>query len=200
MENQITSKQDLAIKEIIVEKLFGYFDYRLTNTNTESIENQLLILYGDNGSGKTTILKLIFYLLSSKDKSGHKSKIAQTKFKKFSVILNCGIEIGALRTDGDLGSFNYYIKKKTKILFEVYLKASQDLSIKLDEDAPENVKFKLMLSYLRSLNLLIFYLSDERKALDSLTSVELDEDQISSDVEYYIANEREIQRRRKGIR
>ena len=72
-----------AIKEINVEQLFGYYSYKLSETKSLNDLSKLIILYGDNGSGKTTILKLIFYLLSCVDKAGHKSALAKYKFKRF---------------------------------------------------------------------------------------------------------------------
>ena len=98
----------VAVEHISVEELFGVYSYKLPNTSEKGIE-KLLIIYGDNGTGKTTILKLFFYLLSTRDKSGYKTKIAETRFKKFVVQLKNGIEIGAKRECSTCGTFTYYI-------------------------------------------------------------------------------------------
>ncbi|PCJ63635.1 MAG: hypothetical protein COA58_15980 [Bacteroidetes bacterium] len=111
MENK-----QIGIKSIVVRKLFGHYDYDLPKNADEKDLNKLFILYGDNGSGKTTVLNLIFYLLSTKNKSGFKSKLAQTKFKKFSILLTNGIEIGATREKSVYGTYTYYIKKNSRII------------------------------------------------------------------------------------
>ena len=82
--------QQISIKSIVVKKLFGHYDYNLPKDKNAKELSKLFILYGDNGSGKTTVLNLIFYLLSTKDKSGYKSKLAQTKFEKFAISLDNG--------------------------------------------------------------------------------------------------------------
>lgn len=46
------------IQKINISKLHGYKNYNIT------IKNNKLILIGENGSGKTTILRMLFYLLS----------------------------------------------------------------------------------------------------------------------------------------
>ncbi|MBA7495407.1 hypothetical protein ES702_05989 [subsurface metagenome] len=43
-----------SIKRISVEGLFGLYDYSLAIPNSNGDGNKIMILYGDNGSGKTT--------------------------------------------------------------------------------------------------------------------------------------------------
>lgn len=160
----------LSIKEIKVDKLFGYYTYNIPFDKPSDI-SQLLIIYGDNGSGKTTLLKLIFWLLSSRDKSGYKSKIAETKFKKFSITFENGIEIGASREGNNLiGGYTYYVHQKTKPLYTLNLKTTPDNSISLAEGSKEDRMFKQILHFIRELNISVFYLSDDRKILNSLNS------------------------------
>ena len=110
MENTLQSKKrnPLSVVNIIVEKLFGIYDYHMVVPDL--IDNdKLLLIYGDNGTGKTTILKLFFYLIATRDKSGYKSKIAEVNFKKFAIKFQNGIEIGAMRDTPSSGSYEYYI-------------------------------------------------------------------------------------------
>lgn len=164
----------LSIKTISVEKLFGYYSYSIPNNESSEI-SELLILYGDNGSGKTTILKLIFWLLSSRDRSGYKTKIAQTKFKKISIQFFNGIEIGAQR-EGDTfkGSFTYYVKKDSKVIHTLTLKITPDNTINLEDNTADDIKYKEILHFIRQLNISVFYLSDDRKILNSINSTEKD--------------------------
>ncbi len=160
----------LSIKGIKVEKLFGYYSYDIPLEKGNDL-SQLLIIYGDNGSGKTTLLKLIFWLLSSRDKSGYKTKIAETKFKKFAITFENGIEIGASREGQSLiGGYTYYINQKSKTIHSLTFKTNQDYSINLKDGSKEDNVFKNIINFIRQLNISVFYLSDDRKILNSITS------------------------------
>src|SRR5215471_16824 len=93
------------IRRVRVEKLFGSFTYDLSLVNEGAYDRPpLTILYGDNGSGKTTVLKLIYNLLSPKLGAGHKSYIAATPFRRLAVELVDGTSITAERRDDLVGS------------------------------------------------------------------------------------------------
>jgi ABC-type cobalamin/Fe3+-siderophores transport system ATPase subunit len=56
-----------VIKRFEVSELFGLHDYKLefgASAAGETLHETLL--YGDNGTGKTTILKLMYHVLSKK--------------------------------------------------------------------------------------------------------------------------------------
>ena len=186
-----TNKNSLSVTEIIVEKLFGIYNYNVPLNNINGID-KLLIIYGDNGSGKTTILKLLFYLLSTKDKSGYKTKIAQTKFKTFAVKFRNGIEIGATRRTTSFGGFKYYISQDNKIIHSVNLKANPDNAIQLEKGSKEDLEFLKILSFIKELNITTFFLSDDRKILNSKTSLEYDDynpiNLLSNDSEIILSN------------
>jgi len=74
-----TSKPNLAIIRIEVERLFCQYSYILS---LDELNISPFILYGNNGSGKTTILKLLFHLLSSNQKREHYTFIAKTLFAR----------------------------------------------------------------------------------------------------------------------
>jgi len=159
----------IAINEIKVKKLFGYLNYVIKNEDLNKIQ-QLIILYGDNGSGKTTILKLLFFLLSSKEQAGHKSEIARLKFQEFQVILNNGISVGAIRTSRrQIGAYKYYIKKNDIIIHQVDMvpDPGPEFTILMTKSTQKEIEeFQNILAYLRNLDLRLFYLTDSRKALD----------------------------------
>lgn len=167
MEKRIFNR--LAVTKITVEKLFGIYDYLIPNSQNTDI-SKLLIVYGDNGTGKTTLLKLFFYLLSTRDKSGYKTKLAETKFKKFSIQFQNGIEVGAVREKSRAGSFEYYISKNNRKIKSLELKANPENAIQLVPGTPDDLVYQEMLVYLRKLNITTFYLSDDRKILNSVTS------------------------------
>ncbi len=161
---------DIVIKNIQVDKLFGHYTYSLPVKDKNQDVSKLFILYGNNGSGKTTILNLIFYLLSTRDKSGYKSKLAQTKFNKIAITLSNGIEVGAKRNKSIYGDYTYYIKKGRKIINTVDLKTYDGHSIRLEDSSEENKIFKEILRYIRELNISIYFLSEDRKTLSSQKS------------------------------
>jgi ABC-type multidrug transport system ATPase subunit len=74
-----SNSQGLFIRRIRVERLFGRYTYDLKYVNADAESSRILILYGDNGSGKTTILRLIFNLLTHIDNMGHKTVLAETR-------------------------------------------------------------------------------------------------------------------------
>lgn len=158
----------IKIEKIEVKNLFGYFTYDIEKGNLNS-NDKLFLLYGDNGCGKTTILKTIFYLLSSQDKSGHKTELAKTKFEKIIVHLNNGISIGAIRKNNFIGSYSYEIKQGKETLYKLTLKtdSDEDISISLEDDTKEGVYYLQMLKYISNLNIKLFFLADTRKTMNS---------------------------------
>lgn len=92
------------IKAIHIEKLFGLYTY---DFNHHDIHDDAVILYGDNGVGKSTILRLAFHLLSSANDKGHRTALYETNFKKLQVELTSGVVLLAEHT---------YPKNSTKIL------------------------------------------------------------------------------------
>ncbi len=82
------------ISSITVKGLFGLYSYRLPVTGQLS---DTAILYGDNGLGKSTILRLAFHLLSSGRNRGHQLTLFNAPFRDLEVLLGSGIAIRALK-------------------------------------------------------------------------------------------------------
>ena len=119
------NRNPFSIKSIVVKDLFGLYNYTIPSSDGDY--SDLIILYGNNGSGKTTILNLAFWLLSTKNNSGFKSNIAKTKFSEFQIVFENDLEVGAKRKPDELiGGFEYYIKKNKRKTHSVYLKTKED--------------------------------------------------------------------------
>jgi energy-coupling factor transporter ATP-binding protein EcfA2 len=111
------------ISEIVVEKLFGMYTYRLPE---EGALSNAAILYGDNGVGKSTILRLAFHLLSAAENRGHRNALFDAPFESLEVRLSSGIILSARRSpveDLELGedverSLILSIKQKKKTIVE----------------------------------------------------------------------------------
>jgi predicted ATP-binding protein involved in virulence len=104
--------EPLVIERIFVDELFGRYTYDL-EIGSEDIEHpQLMLLYGENGSGKTTILSLAYHLLSKELGKGHRTFLARTRFKHLAVRLSDGSELLAHREQSELiGSFRMEIRR-----------------------------------------------------------------------------------------
>ena len=85
MVSPISPSKAEAITRIEVEGLFGTYSYTLAPSPLAQSPERLLVLYGDNGSGKTTILTLLFHLLAPDKRAGHKSDVAKIPFSRFAV-------------------------------------------------------------------------------------------------------------------
>lgn len=102
-----------AISKIEVENLFGRYDYEIPIDKDVANPEipRVCLLYGDNGTGKTTILKLIFHLLSASDNRGHRTYVARTPFRRFDIVFSDSSRITATRQEKELvGGFNLEFK------------------------------------------------------------------------------------------
>lgn len=157
------------IARIEVEKLFGVYNYVLDCSSDRNDDN-LMILYGDNGTGKSTILHLIYYLLSNKRRNGHKSRMANVEFKSFKLIFDNDDYILASRKKGNLsliGSFYIEYKINGKV-DDFLLKAKRNDNdswvIRSWEDDSEE-SFEKLMELMDETRIL--YISDNRKELDN---------------------------------
>lgn len=80
------------ISAIRIQKLFGLYTYSLP---TEGVLSNASILYGDNGVGKSTILRLVFHLLSASNSQGHRGALYASDFQKLEVDLSSGVTLTA---------------------------------------------------------------------------------------------------------
>lgn len=87
-----------SIARFSIDSLNGFLTY--TDCSARSDVSALMILYGDNGSGKTSILSLIFNLLSPHPGKSHLTNIAAVPFKSLRVELSDGTVVSAIRDGG----------------------------------------------------------------------------------------------------
>lgn len=92
MLNSDTPRNEPLIQSIKVEGLFGLYEYTLP---TEGSLQNGAILYGDNGAGKSTILRLVFHLLSAANNKGHRNALYKADFSKLEVDLSNGVKVVA---------------------------------------------------------------------------------------------------------
>lgn len=154
-----------CLERITVKNLFGHYNYDIDLTDRESEQDNLIIIYGDNGSGKTTILDLIFNLLSTRDAQGHKSKVASIKFESCTLKFSNNTEVIAQRKSGELiGSFNWQLKIDGVIVKELFLRANPDNRVRVMDSGENSQRDYIdMLNAVRNLELSVHYLTDERQ-------------------------------------
>jgi energy-coupling factor transporter ATP-binding protein EcfA2 len=153
-----------AIQQIFVERLFGQFTYRLGASDHSDHLSNLMILYGDNGSGKTTILQLITHLLSHEPGKGHKSFIAKVPFEKFAVVFADGTCVEAKREPGRLhGSYTAVISRDQEVQQIAEFRTGGNLELLVDPNEAESNRIADFLTGLRTLRVSLHYLSDDRK-------------------------------------
>jgi len=108
-----------VVSSIQISELYGRYSYTIRVPGQSA--PPIILLYGDNGSGKTTILNLLWNLLSPANNKGHRTAIARTPFRTFTVSLSNGDKIEVRKLDGLTGSFEIIVTRKRKeFLRELY--------------------------------------------------------------------------------
>ena len=80
------------ISSIRIDKLFGLYTYVIPDPGELT---NAAILYGDNGVGKSTLLRLVFHLLSAANDRGHRTALYKTDFQRLEVTLSSGTRLVA---------------------------------------------------------------------------------------------------------
>lgn len=86
-----------SIARVKLDALFGLYAYDIP-PNEGSALGRTPILYGENGLGKTTVLKILFHLLSPAGNRNHRSALGKIKFRKAEVFLSNGVTVSANRS------------------------------------------------------------------------------------------------------
>ena len=152
------------ITEIEVNGLFDLYDYRLQLPTEQGTEPaSVALLYGDNGRGKTTILELLFHLLSSEPTRGHRTHIYHIPFQAFTSSFSDGARVSVSRPHGDTtGDYQYSIHPASGPDTEVTIHADPDTggvgraSMRVED-------IKELEHALTALNLELLYLADTRE-------------------------------------
>lgn len=198
----------VAISNIIIKDLFGQYSYNIKEQNKKELDiSKLLILYGDNGCGKTTILRLIFDLFSLGMSNREAfQNISKTKFNSISIVFEDGYSLNVERnTDEYIGTFNLKIKKDNNIINEfkytadnhrVLYEDEQQRKVLINHGIKSNEQEKSYMEiiyFLRERNPHIYYLTDKRNLLTTArTNIYFDEIDENIDSEFmkreYISN------------
>jgi ABC-type molybdenum transport system ATPase subunit/photorepair protein PhrA len=121
---------NVFLSRLVVEGLFGQYNYDLKPASDYNESSKILIFYGENGTGKTTLLWLIHHLLS-KTGANHRTFVGRTKFKLLSVWLGSQTVVSATRKEATEGNFVMSIED---------LQGKTELLITVDEDGIVRMK------------------------------------------------------------
>ena len=156
-----------GITHLAVKRLFGRYDYTIDLAKGETTAPQISLLYGENGTGKTTILELAFHILSSDTNRGHKSFVSNTPFQRFSISFSDGLQVAASRSHEVLvGSFDLELVSPEGH-FESSRISIDPQSTRRDgwtyvTSRSNSQEAKVLLEKISELNLTVLYLGDSR--------------------------------------
>ena len=146
-----------TIRRITVNDLFGRYTYVVEPRDNSN----LLILYGDNGSGKTTILRLLFHLLSASRTQGHRTSLGMIPFGRFDVALNSGITVFAERDRPSASSYIYGVERDGEPTVNTHIQFDEDGDI-IDNQSVDNELDEMLSLVEESVGADIYYIGDDR--------------------------------------
>lgn len=151
-----------SIASIEVESLFGKYNFPKIAFAKGTPESRLALIYGLNGSGKTTILNAIFNVLSPTPNRGHRSALARIPLRRFRIVFNTGEWVQIVRSEPVVGSYRYVFN--TRDDKAEYAVIADENNAVTDGQTPEILQLHEALS---RLNLSIVFLTADRLVLTS---------------------------------
>jgi energy-coupling factor transporter ATP-binding protein EcfA2 len=153
-----------SIAGIEVERLFGQHDFRLGCAAGQTFDSRLLLFYGDNGCGKTTILRLIRHTLSPESKRGHRTSLVSIPVRRFTVTLVDGTVVGVERREESLtGPYIWSLTRPNHPQLALVVVPDSEGVVKPSDDPEERKRWEHFESELSHLGLAVYFLSDDRK-------------------------------------
>lgn len=149
-----------TLAQISVRQLFGRYDYDLP-AGKGSISPELGILYGGNGTGKTTILHLVHHMLSVATVRGHKTEVAQVPFKSMTLTFSDGLELQAARRNSDAGTFTMRVVRGNDVLDACVFEVIENRIPGAGKHSERQDQFLYVQGI--ALNLYSYLLTDDRK-------------------------------------
>ncbi|MDX8034634.1 AAA family ATPase [Lentzea sp. BCCO 10_0856] len=130
-EDQAQDEDGPSLRIVEVDELFGRHTYRIRMGGEDaSSSDRLTLLYGDNGCGKTTVLQMVWHLLSPARQSNHRTAIARVPFRRFAVQLSDGAKIEATKSDGLVGNYSIVVTNDGRQVCKVNYEVDENISIR----------------------------------------------------------------------
>lgn len=153
----LTNPTPAAINRIRIAELFGRYSYMIERNENANI----LILYGDNGTGKTTTLRLLYHLLSVSNRRGHRTALGEVAFRSVEVTLDNDITVFAERESAATSDYVYGTKRKESILAQVNVQFDEDGDI-IDSPRTDDELAAVLDSIRDATGVDIYYIGDDR--------------------------------------
>jgi len=186
-----------TIVKIEVDKLFGSYTYSIPDPKKQIDISRLGILYGSNGTGKTTILQIVYHMLSPARRGGHRSFIAGQPFHRFSVELSNGVSFNAERVGEKIdGSFHWYVCKASRTLSDLYLEADENNEIPGSSSPDVEKKHLEIINHIEKMSVQLYFLSDDRKLLGIMEEDEGIQYEYSAETQISFEREKVLRTRR----
>jgi energy-coupling factor transporter ATP-binding protein EcfA2 len=138
-------------------------------------DNSLIVLYGDNGSGKTTVLNLLYRILSPEDNAGHRTALLKMPFQRVKVLLANGSAVAAWREKGAItGGYGFAVTDSNGRTVSAPVPSdANDASQIGPRDAASKAKWDVVIKALQHIGIRTHYLPDDRRPLNPSTDIRL---------------------------
>lgn len=151
------------LQKIKIRGLFGKYDFDdIDITKLDGSISNVTFLYGDNGVGKTTILKLIYAILSPERNNGLRGLIGKTIFLEFGVMFEDEQWIHIKKNKADDLHYRYIFEgPRSNDTIPIVLNELQRVAVS------ENPEMERLWLHLDSLSPTIVFLNDNRTVRSS---------------------------------
>jgi len=149
------------IQYVEIDHLYGESNVRLKAPWMS--DPRILVLYGDNGAGKTTVLNIVRSLISSEGSGGHRSRLSEIPFSRACVHFEGGGCIEAKKREGLTGPFDLSVRASRDsdaINFYVKIRNGQIQHENMGRDG--RARFDSLLAEIASIIPSVVYLDDKR--------------------------------------
>ncbi|WP_313642950.1 AAA family ATPase [Stenotrophomonas sp.] len=148
------------IEKIEIDGLFGGDDLVLVASRAS--DPRVMVLYGRNGTGKTTVLSIVRSLLSWEDNSGHRTRLSRIPFSRAAVTLSGGVTVEAKKKNGLTGSFDWSFRRRGGESIYIHLPVRDGAIRSRSIEAGQQEKLDVISGELKSVIPWLSYLDDKR--------------------------------------
>jgi hypothetical protein len=159
---ETTAADTTIITAIEIDGLFGYLDYRI-RFDDGTFDRGMNLLYGDNGCGKTTILRLLYSCLSTNSNEGLRGYIALIPFQRICIKTSFDAVVEVTRDRAEAGPYTYSLSQGSRRT-SVPIKVGDDLRV----NAGTTPELPALFEQVRSIGLELLFVTDDRQIRSTL--------------------------------
>ncbi|MFE0346197.1 AAA family ATPase [Streptomyces griseoluteus] len=126
----------------MITDLFGQFNHviEMAGRPETSSNRRLTLLYGDNGTGKTTILNLLWNTLSASRERQHRSYLANCPFSTLAIQLSNGHLITVTKKEDLVGDYEITVEGEGVELRQTYIHLPDGTAMAMAHEEKEREK------------------------------------------------------------